>query len=564
MLGIKPDVHYIRKFGALAYVYVPVTPGRRKRHHNAKVGYVLIYVEAIVGSEDATSHTAMVDTNGALPSGLGEREEEADEPEIIGTIAQNSQSDVDEVDDNVEGITDVVANAEVEAVCERYDHGVHVEEVEHADSQQTASNEHQGPAAYTKNDSKVHFSADMEPVVHADSEPVGIDDKKPDEIAASNVAEQDVVSDAGTLGSLVADEDLDGDDEESGDKGLTVASIFASEDDGDRNSSNMLNLEVDFGNTKKNSNLNTSSVQHEIDHEVIGTSALMGSQPKQTGQRTRRGETQSKDERVEHEAAKTEPKKTQRGLREYSQRKMPSYFNDYVVKAVQAIARALDKNGKPTRGEDIRIPWNRREMMRSTRKEFFRMAEMEEMAALKARGVIQEITSKEVPKDALPIKTMWVHYQRCVSRREGNTVLEEMSGETYMPLNIEEKAAPKKLSASQVDDDNDDEAEDPGEPSGQIDSNSGEGSGADEMSGDEDEIEEEEEDEEDDEKTEDVIVPAFLSDRKIWLLFEESLLEYMRSTQQVLVLNENINIKRHNDALRPQTRTKGSPTTRSR
>ncbi|KAE9359582.1 hypothetical protein PR003_g661 [Phytophthora rubi] len=31
MFGARPDIHHIRKFGALAYVHVPVSPGRRKR-----------------------------------------------------------------------------------------------------------------------------------------------------------------------------------------------------------------------------------------------------------------------------------------------------------------------------------------------------------------------------------------------------------------------------------------------------------------------------------------------------------------------------------------------------
>ncbi|KAG2776283.1 hypothetical protein PC129_g6400 [Phytophthora cactorum] len=49
MFGIKPDLHHICKFGALAYVHVPVTPGRKKHHDNAKLGFVLGYAEDIVG-----------------------------------------------------------------------------------------------------------------------------------------------------------------------------------------------------------------------------------------------------------------------------------------------------------------------------------------------------------------------------------------------------------------------------------------------------------------------------------------------------------------------------------
>ncbi|KAE8998888.1 hypothetical protein PF005_g9609 [Phytophthora fragariae] len=43
------DVRHIRTFGSLAYVHVPVTPGRRKHNSNAKLGYVLRYAENVVG-----------------------------------------------------------------------------------------------------------------------------------------------------------------------------------------------------------------------------------------------------------------------------------------------------------------------------------------------------------------------------------------------------------------------------------------------------------------------------------------------------------------------------------
>ncbi|KAE8994531.1 hypothetical protein PR001_g20372 [Phytophthora rubi] len=44
----NPDIHHIRKFGALAYVYVSVSPGRRKHHDNAKLESVLGYAEDVV------------------------------------------------------------------------------------------------------------------------------------------------------------------------------------------------------------------------------------------------------------------------------------------------------------------------------------------------------------------------------------------------------------------------------------------------------------------------------------------------------------------------------------
>ncbi|KAK1946165.1 Retrovirus-related Pol polyprotein from transposon TNT 1-94 [Phytophthora citrophthora] len=49
MFGVKPDIHHIRKFGSLAYVHVPVSPGHRKHQDNAKLGYVLGYAENVIG-----------------------------------------------------------------------------------------------------------------------------------------------------------------------------------------------------------------------------------------------------------------------------------------------------------------------------------------------------------------------------------------------------------------------------------------------------------------------------------------------------------------------------------
>jgi hypothetical protein len=438
-----------------------VTPGRRKHHNNAKIGYVLGYAEDIVGCkvyfpdertanfvtdlrvaedvvyrdrhdveldeddlsslhftkpvpDDEGGRTSMttVDINSAMTcSGLEEGEDDVDdvdETDIMETVDLNSQYDTDEVEDDVEGITEVVYSAEVNAGRARQNDEARVDEVESAGAQrQTASSEHEETVADVEAD-EVGDSVDMETADHADSEQVEGDDA--DEVAASDVVEDDAVSDAGTRGSSVAQHDLEEEDEELSDEEITVASVFSSEEDENRNSSNMLNLEEDLGNEEEENNSSTPSVQHETDREVVDVSALLGGkQPRQTGKRTHRDETPSEEERVENDAAKAEPKRTRRGLREASERRRPAYLDDYVVNAVQATSRVLDQNGKPIRGSDVRIPRNRREMLRSKWKEFFLMVEMEEMAVLKAKGVIQEIPSEEVPKDALPIKTMWVY-----------------------------------------------------------------------------------------------------------------------------------------------------------
>ncbi|KAG2876718.1 hypothetical protein PC116_g27780 [Phytophthora cactorum] len=99
MFGIKPDLHHIRKFGALAYVHVPVTPGRKKHHDNAKLGFVLGYAEDIVGCKvffpDDRTAKFVADTQVTMDLEGGEADEapnlpEADEsPDLLISRALN-------------------------------------------------------------------------------------------------------------------------------------------------------------------------------------------------------------------------------------------------------------------------------------------------------------------------------------------------------------------------------------------------------------------------------------------------------------------------------------------
>lgn len=198
----------------------------------------------------------------------------------------------------------------------------------------------------------------------------------------------------GTCGSSVgeseledAEEECDFDDEEE----IEVASGFAPVDN--------------EGGTMMPSN----SGLEEDTGEVVDASALFAPSPNQTRKRTHRDETPSEEERVERGAFKSEAKKTRTGLREYHQRQRPKYLDDYVTNINLCNARVLDKNGRPIRASQVKIPRNRREMLRSKWRELFLMAELEEMAALKAKGVIMEIPGEDVPPDAKPVKTMWVY-----------------------------------------------------------------------------------------------------------------------------------------------------------
>ncbi|KAG6610176.1 uncharacterized protein IUM83_00187 [Phytophthora cinnamomi] len=54
-----------------------------------------------------------------------------------------------------------------------------------------------------------------------------------------------------------------------------------------------------------------------------------------------------------------------------------------------------------------------------------------------------------------------------------------------------------------------------------------------------------------------VTAPALGAEQRSWPLFEDALKDYMKNTSQVLVVKENINVKRRNNALRAQQQYRG-------
>ncbi|KAF4028127.1 hypothetical protein GN244_ATG20193 [Phytophthora infestans] len=113
------------------------------------------------------------------------------------------------------------------------------------------------------------------------------------------------------------------------------------------------------------------------------------------GKRSHRDETDSELLRVEQRAEKPGPKKTRTGLREYSKRRRSRYLDEYIVNVAQRTERILDKNGKAIHASSVPIPRNNREMNRSKYREFWMQADMEEMSALRAKGVIMEIPERK-------------------------------------------------------------------------------------------------------------------------------------------------------------------------
>ncbi|KAG3003759.1 hypothetical protein PC123_g19471 [Phytophthora cactorum] len=98
---------------------------------------------------------------------------------------------------------------------------------------------------------------------------------------------------------------------------------------------------------------------------------------------------------------------------------------------MQSTYRVLDKDGKLIRASAVTIPRNRRETLRSKYADFWLMAELGEMAALKVKGVLKEILCDDVPGDAKPINTRWVHSIK--SDHEGYVIRSRL---VLLPLEI--------------------------------------------------------------------------------------------------------------------------------
>ncbi|KAE9310895.1 hypothetical protein PR003_g20157 [Phytophthora rubi] len=426
--GAKPDVHHIRKFGALAYVHVPVTPGRRKHQSNAKLGYVLGYAENVVGYKVyfPAEHTAKFVSDLRVAEEVVYRDRhEVDEEDVDWSslnFSTEEQKEGDSADNvNTEMISDAASmesetNGDQSLGLEEGESDALQEDEQLADEVlQEGDHGHHGGGFAVGEQLQEEVVGSVQAAHKAGEEPDAPEAREVEHScqAAGNEALADAADDveaesvAGTYGTSVADEEPE-DAAENGnasDEDVTVASAFVE----DENGMDTYVESVHSGLEEDTGEVDLSDESGRGSMETVDASEMFDSLPCQTGKRKHRGETPSEEERVEKGADRPEPKRTRTGLREYTKRRRPGYLDDYVVNLTLNNPRVLDKNGRPIRASQIKVPRNRREMLRSKWRDFFLIAEMEEMAALKAKGVIEEIPEDEVPEDAKPVNTMWVY-----------------------------------------------------------------------------------------------------------------------------------------------------------
>ncbi|KAE8892049.1 hypothetical protein PF003_g24094 [Phytophthora fragariae] len=429
MFAVKPDLHHIRKFGALAYVHVPVTPGRKKHHDNARLGFVLGYADDVVGCkvyfpENRTAkfvsdlrvaedvmyrdrHGVSLeddDLESLHITRAAETPTPSDDESTLDEPTMTSANDDDTVaatvvNETMASITMDLEGGEACAVPTRTAQR-HVELSEMRATTCKASTADLGgiTAALPSVETRAHTPADVSSA-QTEAQQVSTGHQS-EELAGTDVQHENLGLPIGSEASMEMKTDQ------------SLQPVLQSEDG---NETGCSASELCDGSESVVSVCGTAADDAELiaedeepaneDDDETVVASVFG---KIMGKR-RRDETPSEEIRVELSAAKQEPKRKRTGLREYHERKKPAYFEDYVMNVAQRTTRILGKNGRPIRGSDVRIPKNRRAALRSKYCNFFCEAELEEMAALKARHVLEEIMYEDVPEGAKPIKTKWVY-----------------------------------------------------------------------------------------------------------------------------------------------------------
>ncbi|KAE9071037.1 hypothetical protein PF002_g27450 [Phytophthora fragariae] len=218
------------------------------------------------------------------------------------------------------------------------------------------------------------------------------------EILTDAADEEEAESVAGTYGSSVADEYPEAAEENgnASDEGVTVASVFVEDEIGMATyvESVLSGLEEDTGEVDLSDG---SGPMKTVDASEMCVLSRARQENASIVGRLRQKKNVSRKGRIS---------RTPTGLCEYYEHRRRGYLDDYVANLTLNNPRVLDKNSRPIRASQAKVPRNRREILRS---KWILMAEMEEMAALKANGVIEEIPEDEVPEDAKPANTMWMY-----------------------------------------------------------------------------------------------------------------------------------------------------------
>jgi uncharacterized protein (UPF0147 family) len=382
IFNTKPDIHHIRKFGALAYIHVPKTPQRHKEDDNAVTGFVLGYAEDVIGCKVyfPQNHTKKwVSDLRVVEEVMYRDRHEVDAEDMESWL--NFQSNANDSNFTESDIDQQIAEQTPTHLFD--DDLVDIEASVQSDINVSMFN----PTFDVEKENK-GFDQEVNDQSMTGIEQNGIDIN--DDAFAENdsLSERDSVeSFAGVCGSQ--DEEI-------------------REHEEDQPSDISINLKV--SNESVISSTKDGSVQysggeedvHNLPIEVSPNEGEIIELPRRLFKRDKRSETLSELKNIEGDQ-----KRIRRpGLRDISECRTPKRFEDFYVNTIGT--RVLDKTGRPIRDSNVKMPRNYREAMRSKYADFWKQAQIEEINALKAKSVLEEFSDDKVPQEANTIMTMWV------------------------------------------------------------------------------------------------------------------------------------------------------------
>jgi hypothetical protein len=382
MFGVVPDIHHIRPFGCLVYVQVPVSPEKQKHDPNAMVAFLLGYREDTVGclvhipSEKTVKFVAEV----RVREDITYADRHGIDPADRNTGIYLSKEPPEDVDDDKD--THDAASS----------------------FGQDASRDDDMGSAHDENDENDGVSA----TASFETNTIVIDSV--DNEGEPNRADADDDSEQET-------DDYDGHSIDHEDD-ASVSADYGSDVDSSENEGLVNSSEQSADGSAEGGEVPTAAVgagpeaedlegEAQVDHTTVSPrSEETVTPPPEVGRkRAARDDTESE---IERNQVGFDTKMRRTGLREWSKIRARARYDDFVRLANMA-TRIIGKNGRAISADNLAIPKNRRAAMRSKYAEFWRQAEQEEMRALKAKGVLEELDAKAMPEGSRAVRTMWVY-----------------------------------------------------------------------------------------------------------------------------------------------------------
>ncbi|KAG6958235.1 hypothetical protein JG687_00009509 [Phytophthora cactorum] len=399
MFGTKPDIHHIRAFGSLAYCHTPKSK-RKKLSMNCRIGFLIGYREDVVGcqvyfpTEHKRGFVSVVRINEQIKYSdryekgfkmkvdkwlqtfnefieYGEPENLVDDDEEDDASSQQAECDDNSVRDDSNVEMESVAASEEDLIAEELAlwNGMVHNSAPQKYQESTQSNKLAG------NDQQL-----WEDILHNSSLPDYADafETQEGENAASvDTHEEDARSDG---------DFQDEDKAEDSDTDVDAGSEADEHDDGD--------IDYELENDESEAEYD-SSEGDEIDDPPAPAGKGILAIPSQML------------------VGKYIPGSTYTGPQTYQvpknqKRRKPERFEDYSVHSAFKALHADRRGKRGIRANDVKVPRNYREAMRSKHAKQWKEAMDQEIAGMTEKEVLKKIPRSEMPKGTRTLKTMWV------------------------------------------------------------------------------------------------------------------------------------------------------------